>query len=84
MSLRKKNKYAKEVREEKYRMRVVPLKQRQQLEDIRVEEQLELFYDDGLSDQKDEDNLLRPTVEPGVKEDDDSLQNLEDQTSEWN
>ena len=84
MSLRKRNKYAKEVREEKYRQRVVPLKQRQQLEDIRVEEQLELFYDDGLSDQKDENDLLRPTVEPGVKEDDDSLQNLEDQTSEWN
>ena len=72
MSLRKRNKYAKELREDLYRQRVVPLKQRQQLEDIRVEEQLELFYDDDLGNEEDKDDLLRPTAESRIKEDDDS------------
>ena len=78
MSLKKRNKYAKEVREDLYRQRVVPLKQRQQLEDIRVEEQLELFYDDDPSDQKDQNDLLRPTVKFRYQEDEDPNQDLED------
>ena len=81
MSLRKRNKYAKELREDLYRQRVVPLKQRQQLEDIRVEEQLELFYDDNSSDEEDQNDLLRSTVECRFEEDDDSGQDLSDKTS---
>ena len=84
MSLRKRNKYAKELREDLYRQRVVPLKQRQQLEDIRVEEQLELFYDDDLSDEKDQSDLLRPTVKCRFEENGNSDQNLEDQTPRRN
>ena len=58
MSLRKRNRYAKEVREEKYRQRVIPLKQRQRLEDIQFEEQLELFDDYDLSNEEGKGDLL--------------------------
>ena len=81
MSLRKRNKYAKELREDLYRQRVVPLKQRQQLEDIRVEEQLELFYDDNSGNEEDKDDLLRPAVKSRFEEDDDSGQDLSNQAS---
>ena len=81
MSLRKRNRYAKEVREDLYRQRVVPLKQRQQLEDIRVEEQLESFYDYDSSNEEDENNLLRSAAESRIEKDDDSGQDLSDQAS---